>query len=364
MNVPFLDLKAQYNSIKHEIDSAITETINNCSFILGKSVEKLERDFANFCGVKYAVGVNSGTAALHLALLSLKIKEEDEVITVPNTFIATAEAISYCGAKPIFCDIEEETYNIDSTLIEEKITRNTKAIIPVHLYGNPSDMDKINRIAKKHDLFVVEDACQAHGAEYKGEKTGSLSDISAFSFFPGKNLGAYGEGGIIVTNNQELATKCRLYRTHGEYPKNIHSVIGYNYRLEGMQGAVLNVKLNYLRQWNEARREKAELYTNLLKDIVMTPKIDKNNKSVFYLYVIRHKNRDKLREFLQNKGITTGLHYKKPIHLQQSYSTLGYKRGDFPISEKVMEEIVSLPIYPELTEEQIEYVCDAIKEFE
>ena len=364
MNIPFLDLKAQYKSIKPEIDNAIKEIIDNTAFILGKSVEELEKSFAEFCNVKYAIGVNSGTAALHLALLSLGIKQGDEVITVPNTFIATAEAISHCGATPVFCDINEKTYNIDPELIEEKITNKTKTIVPVHLYGNPCDMDKINAIAEKHNLFVVEDACQAHGAEYKGKKVGSLSNISAFSFYPGKNLGAYGEGGMIITNNEELANKCRLYRAHGEHPKNTHSIIGYNYRLEGMQAAVLNVKLKHLSQWNEARREKAEIYNRLLKNIVITPKIDKNNKSVFHLYVIRHKQRDKLREFLQKKGIATGIHYEKPIHLQQAYSALGYNEGDFLIAEKVMKEIVSLPIYPELTEEQIEYVCNTIKEFE
>ncbi len=364
MNVPFLDLKAQYNSIKAEIDGAIKEIVDSCAFVLGKSVEDFEKNFAKFCNTKYAVGVNSGTAALHLALLSLGIKQGDEVITTPNTFIATAEAISHCGAKPVFCDIDEDTYNIDPDLIEEKITENTKAIIPVHLYGNPCDMDKINAIAKKHNLFVVEDSCQAHEAEYKGKKTGSLSNIAAFSFYPGKNLGAYGEGGMVVTNNEELASKCRLYRAHGEYPKNTHQVIGYNYRMEGMQGAVLNVKLKYLTQWNEARRKKAEIYSRLLKDIVITPEIGEDNKSVFHLYVVRHKNRDELREFLQKRDIATGIHYLKPIHLQKAYSHLRYKEGDFPVAEKVMKEILSLPIYPELTNERIEYVCDAIKEFE
>ncbi|MCL5018368.1 MAG: DegT/DnrJ/EryC1/StrS family aminotransferase [Candidatus Pacearchaeota archaeon] len=364
MNIPFLDLKAQYHSIKSEIDSAIQKTLENTAFVLGPEIENFEKEFAAFCGVKYAIAVNSGTAALHLALLSLGIKQGDEVITVPNTFIATAEAISHCGAIPVFCDISEETFNIDENLIESKITSRTKAIIPVHLYGNSCNMDKINEIAKKYNLFVIEDACQAHGAEYKNKRVGSLSNIAAFSFYPGKNLGCYGEGGIIVTNNSELADKCKLYRAHGENPKNTHNVIGYNYRLEGLQGAILRVKLKYLNQWNEQRRKNAEIYTKLLKDIVITPKISENNKSIFHVYSIRHKNRDKLREFLQLKGIATGIHYEKPIHFQKAYAFLNYKESDFPVAEKVTKEILSLPMYPELTESQIEYVCNSIKEFE
>lgn len=364
MKVPFLDLKAQYDSIKSEIDDAIQKTLENTSFVLGPEVQKLEEEFAKFCNTKYAVAVNSGTAALHLALLSLGIKKGDEVILPPNTFIATAEAVSHCGATPVFCDIKEETYNIDEDLIESKITEKTKAIIPVHLYGNPCNMDKINEIAKKNNLYVVEDSCQAHGAIYKDNCVGSLSDISAFSFYPGKNLGAYGEGGIIVTNNYELAEKCRLYRAHGENPKNTHNVIGYNYRLEGLQGAILRVKLKHLEQWNESRRKKAEFYNNILKDLVVTPKILSQNKSVFHLYVVRHKNRNKLREFLQMKEIATGIHYEKPIHLQKAYSFLGYKEGDFPVAEKAIKEILSLPIYPEITKPQMQYVCDSIKEFQ
>ncbi|MEK6760749.1 MAG: DegT/DnrJ/EryC1/StrS family aminotransferase [Nanoarchaeota archaeon] len=364
MKVPYLDLKAQHDSIKNEINAAIQKTMDNSSFILGPEVEALEREFAEFCESKYAVAVNSGTAALHLALMSLGIGKEDEVITAPNSFFATAEAISHCGATPVFCDINEENYNLDWRKLEEKITKKTKAIIPVHLYGNPCDMDKINEIARKHNLRVIEDACQAHGAEFFGKRVGSLSDISAFSFYPGKNLGACGEGGIIVTNNFELAEKCRLYRAHGENPKNTHKVVGYNYRLEGLQGAILRVKLRYLSSWNEQRRKNAEIYTCLLKDVVITPKIQTQNKPVFHIYAIRHRNRDKLRDFLQSKGISTGVHYEKPIHLQEAYSFLGYGESDFPVAEKITKEILSLPMYPEMTVEQIKYVCDAIKEFE
>jgi len=361
--VPFLDLKKQYFSIKQEIDDAIKKSIENTAFILGPAVEEFEKNFANFCGVKYAVGVNSGTEALHLALLSLGIGPEDEVITVPNTFIATAEAISHAGAKPIFVDVGKEDYNMNPDLIEEKINVNTKAIIPVHLFGNPCDMDRINEIAKKHNLLVIEDACQAHGAEYKGKRVGSLSDIAAFSFYPGKNLGAYGEGGIIVTNNKDLADKCRLLRAHGEYPKNIHSFVGYNYRMHGLQGAILNVKLKYLDQWNEARRKKAELYNKLLKDYVVIPKISEIKNPVFHLYVIRTQRRDELKEFLKLKSIDTGIHYLFPIHLQEAYKHLNLGEGDYPIAEKYAKEILSLPIFPELTEEQISYIAGSIKEF-
>lgn len=361
--VPFLDLKKQYYSIKPEVDKAIQNVIENTSFVLGPAVEEFEKNFADFCNVKYAIGVNSGTAALHLSLLSLGIGLGDEVITVPNTFIATAEAISHCGAKPVFVDIDEETYNINPDLIESKITDKTKAIIPVHLYGNPCDMERINRIAKRYNLFVIEDACQAHGAEYRGKKVGSLSDIAAFSFYPGKNLGAYGEGGIIVTNNEALANKCKLLRAHGEYPKSTHSIVGYNYRINGIQGAVLNVKLKHLNEWNELRRKKAELYNYFLKGILITPKINEKNKSVFHLYVIRDKERNKLAEFLKSKGIDTGIHYPRPIHLQEAYRELGLKEGDYPIAEKCMKEILSLPIFPELTEEQIRHVVNSIREF-
>ncbi len=367
MKVPFLDLKAQYDSIKPEIDKAIKEVIDNTAFVLGPSVQRFEENFAEFCNAKYAIGVNSGTAALHLALLSLGVEPEDEVITVPNTFIATAEAISHCGATPIFVDVNEYTYTMDYTKLEEKINSKTKVIIPVHLYGRPADMERVNELAKKYNIKVLEDACQAHGAEYKNERVGSLTDISAFSFYPGKNLGAYGEGGMIVTNDKELAKKCKLLRAHGEYPKNIHSIIGYNYRMDGMQGAILNVKLKYLNQWNEARKDKAKIYNKLLDGIegITLPIMydDDIYDSVFHLYVIRIKDRESLREFLQSKDIATGIHYEFPIHLQGAYKNLGLVEGDYPISEKCMSEIVSLPIFPELTEEQIEYVCESIKEW-
>ena len=367
MEVPFLDLKAQYNSIKPEIDETIKNVVDNNAFVLGPAVKEFEENFANFCNAKYAVAVNSGTAALHLSLLSIGVGPGDEVITVPNTFIATVEAISHCGATPVFVDINKYTYTMDYTKLEQKINHKTKAIIPVHLYGLPADMERINELAKKYDIKVIEDACQAHGAEYKAQRVGSLGDISAFSFYPGKNLGAYGEGGMIVTNNEELANKCRLLRAHGENPKNTHKVVGYNYRMAGMQGAILNVKLKYLNEWNELRRDKAKLYNKLLEGVkgIVLPQIgdDGTYKSVFHLYVIRTKDRDKLRDFLQSKGISSGVHYEIPIHLQEAYKELGLKEGDYPITEECMSEIISLPIFPELTEEQIKYVCESIKEF-
>lgn len=364
MKVPFVNLKAQHDSIKSEISQAIQTTLENSSFILGPLTEEFERNFASYCNSKYCVGVNSGTAALHLALLALGIKKGDEVITVPNTFFATAEAISHTGARPVFIDIEEESYNMNPELIEEKITSKTKAIIPVHLYGNPCDMDKINIIAKKHNLKVIEDSCQSHGAEYKGKKV-PISDTAVFSFYPAKNLGSLGEAGAIVTNNEEIANKCKLLRAHGENPKNIHTLVGYNYRMNGIQAAVLNVKLKYLESWNQERIEKAKFYSDLLKDSgkITIPKVSEYNKHVFHLYVIRHKERDKLREFLKQKDIDTGIHYEKPIHLQQAYFFLGYKPGSLPVAEKVMKEILSLPIYPTITSEQIIYVADSIKEF-
>ncbi len=363
VKVPFLDLRKHHDSFREEIEKAIKEVIDNSSFILGPKVEEFERNFSDFCNTKYCISVNSGTSALHLALLSCGIGKEDEVITVPNTFIATAEAISHCGAKPVFVDIKEEDYTINPQLIENSITEKTKAIIPVHLFGTPCDMDKINEIAKKHNLFVIEDACQAHGAEYNEEKTGSLSDVAAFSFYPGKNLGALGEGGAIVTNNSEIAEKCKILRAHGESPKNTHSVIGFNYRMHGIQAAILNIKLKYLEKWNELRKQKAQIYNGLLKEKVIVPKIFENHIQVFHLYVIRHKNRDELREFLKSKNIDTGIHYPIPIHLQNAYSHLGYKEGDFPVTEKVTKEIISLPIFPELTESQINHVAETIKEF-
>ena len=364
-NVPFVDLKKQYQTIKEEIDEALRSVIENANFILGPSVENFEKKFAEFCGVKYCVGVNSGTAALHLALLAAGIGVGDEVITQPNSFIATAEAVSHTGAKPVFVDINPDTYLMDVSKLEAAITSKTKAIIPVHLYGQVSPMKEILETAKKYNLFVLEDACQAHGATQDGKRVGSFGDAAAFSFYPSKNLGAYGEGGAVVTNNEELAVKIRMLRDHGSSQKYIHNFIGFNMRMEGIQGAVLGIKLQYLDEWNKKRRENAARYFELLQDVpqIKLPVILENNQSNFHLFVIRAERRDDLQKFLKDNGIATGIHYPIPIHLQEAYSTFGWKKGDFPVTEKVADEILSLPMFPEVTEEQILYVSRKIKDF-
>jgi len=364
MKVPFLDLKAQYNSIKEEIDTAISNVLENTAFVLGKYVQDFEKNFAEYVGVKHAIGVNSGTAALHVSLLALEIGKGDEVITVPNTFFATAEAISLTGATPVFVDVDESTFNMNPDLLGKAITDKTKAIIPVHLYGQPVDLDKIQEIADKHNLIVIEDAAQAIAAEFNNKKIGSFGKTACFSFYPGKNLGAYGEAGMITTNDDKLAQLSKLYRAHGEYPKNHHSVVGLNYRMTGFQGAILDVKLTYIDEWTKKRQEAAKYYDEILqhKDIIL-PQLGGNRTHVYHLYVIRVKDRDKLRDFLASKDIGTGIHYLMPIHLQEVYADLGFKEGMFPVSEKVMSEIVSLPIFPELTREQQDYVAEMIKEF-
>ncbi len=360
--IPMVNLNAQYLSIKDEIDKAIENVISSSEFILGKHVLEFEKNFAKLCDKKYAVGVNSGTTALNLALMAYGIKQGDEVITASNTFIATASAIAHTGAKPVFVDIDEKTYNIDPKKIEEKITSKTKAIIPVHLYGQPVDIDEITEIANKHNLIIIEDACQAHNSEYKHKKI-PLSETGCFSFYPGKNLGAYGEGGMVVTDNEGVANKIRLLRDHGQVEKYVHDIVGFNNRMEGIQGAILNAKLKHLDEWTEKRRSKARIYNKLLSGVVEAPfeKIDR--KHVYHLYVTRVKNREDLMSFLKDKGISTGLHYPIPIHLQKAFSYLNYDKKSFPITENVVNEILSLPIYPELKEEEIEYVCENIKKF-
>ncbi|MFH1641613.1 MAG: DegT/DnrJ/EryC1/StrS family aminotransferase [Nanoarchaeota archaeon] len=360
MEIPFIDLRKQYHSIKDEIDRAINKVLENTSFVLGAEVDSFEDNFARFCNSKYAIGVNSGTAALHLALLASNIGKGDEVITAPNSFFATAEAISLTGATPTFVDINERSYNMDPLKIEKIITDKTKAIIPVHLYGQTADMKPILEIAEKHNLKIIEDACQAHGSRYNG-KRGTLGESACFSFYPGKNLGAYGEAGAVVTNDEKIANKIKLLRAHGEAPKNTHSIVGYNYRMEGIQGAILNVKLNYLDKWNNERREHARLYNELLQGKVIIP--EEFTYHVYHLYVVRHVMRDGLRDYLSSKGIATGIHYTTPIHLQPAYKNLGYKEGSFPIVEKVTKEIISLPMFPEMTEEQINFVSENIENY-
>ncbi|MAG16026.1 erythromycin biosynthesis sensory transduction protein eryC1 [Candidatus Woesearchaeota archaeon] len=364
MQIPFVDLKTQYLNIKEEIDSEIQDVLDNTAFILGKKVEAFEENFAKLCDAKFCVGVNNGTSALRLALLALDIKPGDEVITTPSTFIATAEAISHVGATPVFVDIDEKTFTIDPNKIEEKITEKTKAIIPVHLYGQPCDMDPIMEIARKHGLKVVEDAAQAHNATYKDKKAGSIGDVNCFSFYPGKNLGAYGEAGAVCTNSEELARKIVLLRQHGELEKYNHEIIGDNCRIAAIQAAVLGVKLKHLESWTEQRRKNAQLYNELLENTELTlPFEAPYAKHVYHVYCIRAKNRDKLREYLEKNGVASGIHYPIPVHLLKAYSFMGLKEGSFPASEQAAKEIVSLPMYPELSEEQIRYVVDKVNEF-
>ena len=361
--IKFVDLKAQYDSIRDEINKAIQQVLDSTHFILGENLAEFEKEFANYCNAKYSVGLNTGTSALHLALLAKGIGKDDEVITTPNTFFATCEAISYTGATPRFVDIDEETYNMDANKLEKFITKKTKAIIPVDLYGQPADMKHILEIAKKHNLIVIEDACQAHGAEHYKKKV-PIADIGCFSFYPAKNLGAYGEGGMIVTNDKEVDEIARAYRDHGQIKRHVHNYIGYNYRLEEMQAAILRVKLRHLDKWIDMRRKNALIYNEKLKNIDVIMPVEKDyNKHVYHLYVIRVKNRQKLIEHLNSKGIQTGIHYPTPIHLQEAYKDLNYKKGSFPISEKCEDEIISLPMFPELKEEEISFVARSIKDF-
>ena len=364
MKVPFLDLKSQYETMKDEIHTAINQVIDKTAFAGGPFVEQFEKEFARFCNCAHAVGVGSGTDALWLPLLALGVGIGDEVITVPSTFIATAEAISFCGATPVFVDIEERTYNMNPRLLESAITQKTKAIIPVHLFGQPVDMDPIMEIARKHNLYVIEDACQAHGSEYKGNKAGSMGDAAAFSFYPGKNLGAYGEGGAVVTNNAEMAKTMKMFRDHGQSQKYYHGIIGWNARLDGLQGSILSAKLRHLDRWNDARRNHAHTYTKLLSgaDGVITPYEADYAKHVYHIYAIRVNDRDMLISRLAERDIFCGIHYPVPVHLQQAYSSLGLGKGSFPIAEKCAEEFVSLPMFAELTGEQVEYVAQTIKE--
>jgi dTDP-4-amino-4,6-dideoxygalactose transaminase len=363
MKVPFLDLKVQYEGIKAEINDALQQVLEKTAFAGGPFVAEFEKQFAAFCGTEQCVAVASGTDALWVALLAAGIGQGDEVITVPDTFIATAEAISFTGAKPVFVDIEEKTYNMDPAKLEAAITPKTKALIPVHLFGQPADMDPILEIARKHNLFVLEDACQAHGAEYKGRRTGSIGGAGAFSFYPGKNLGAYGEAGAVTTNNAVLADKMRMFRDHGQPKKYYHDVVGWNARMDGFQGAVLSVKLKHLDAWNDGRRRNAALYGEFLGsgNGLIAPFEADYAKHVYHIYALRVKNRDAFMDALGKKDIATGIHYPVPVHLTGAYSSLGYKMGDFPVAEKCASEFVSLPMFAELSEAQIKYACEEIK---
>jgi len=366
VKVPFIDLKIQYKQIEHEVAPMITEAMANGAFIGGEQVSCFETEFAEFCNSSYCVGVNSGTDALRFALMAVGVGPGDEVITVPNTFIATTEAISQVGAKPVFVDVYPDTCNMDISKIQDKITESTKAVIPVHLYGQSANMDPILEIAKKNNIAVIEDACQAHGAKYKNRKAGSMSAVGCFSFYPGKNLGAFGEGGAIVTQDEDIAQKIRMIRDHGQRKKYFHDLEGYNGRLDAIQAGVLRIKLKRLDDWNKARRQNAAYYNELLSEIpsVTLPTEDEFADSVYHLYVILIDDRDELQKFLDSNGIATGLHYPLPLHLQKAYAHLGCKKGDFPVTENIADRLLSLPMFPELTREQIEYVVESIKEYE
>jgi len=364
MNIPFIDLKQQYESIKEEIDNEIRKVLESVQFILGDQVEEFEQEFARFCKCKYCVGVDSGSSALELGMRALGIGLGDEVITPANSFIASSSSISFTGAQPVLVDCDPKTYNIDPQKIELAITRRTKAIMPVHLYGQPADIDNILKIAKKHKFLVIEDACQAHGARYKNKRVGSIGDIAAFSFYPSKNLGAYGDGGALVTNNKKIAESMIMMRNYGQKKKYHHVFIAWNRRLDNLQAAILRVKLKRLNCWNKLRRENAHLYNRLLKGTgVITPVEMPEVEHVYHLYVVRVKNRDELQEFLASRGVSTGIHYPIPIHLQPAYKDLGYKKGDFPVTESYSREILSLPMFPELKKTEIKYVVDSIKKF-
>ena len=359
--IPYLDLKAQYHSIKAEIDQAIQGVLESSQFVLGKEVAAFEEEFAAYSGGGQAIGLNSGTSALHLALLAGGIQPGDEVITTPFTFVATVAAIHYARAVPVFVDIDPVSFTLDPRRVEAAITPKTKAIMPVHLYGQAADMDPILEIGRRHNLLVIEDAAQAHGAEYKGRRCGSLADMACFSFYPGKNLGAYGEGGAVVTGNPEIAKTIRLLRNWGESKRYYHDLPGYNYRMEGMQGAVLRVKLRHLENWTEARRDVAAYYSEHITCFA-TPREMPYARHVFHVYAIRAAQRDAVAQGLNAAGVQTGIHYPIPIHLQKAYRDARYKEGDFPAAEAAAREVLSLPLYPEMERRQMETVCEAVHE--
>lgn len=362
--VPFVDLAAQYRAISTEITQATSKVIQEADFILGKDVRWFEEEFASFCEAKYAIGVDSGTSALELALRACDIGPGDEVITVANSFIASALAVTHAGAKPVLVDIDPGTYTMDVAAIQKAITPRTKAILPVHLYGHPADMDPILEIAQQFGLMVIEDACQAHGTRYKGRRAGSMGHAAAFSFYPGKNLGAYGDGGMIVTNDETRAKRLEMLRNYGQKEKYQHLFCGFNRRLDTLQAAILRVKLKYLEKWNAARRRNAKLYNEALAESgVVLPVEAPGAESVWHLYVIRTEQRELLKEYLVSRGISASIHYPIPIHLQPAYRELGYKRGDFPVTEAYAQRILSLPMYAELTPDQIKYIAGAVNSF-
>ncbi len=362
--IPYLDLPAQLRPLRKELDAVIARTLDNCSFCLGPDVVAFEREFAKYCGAKHALGFNSGTSALHVAMILLNIGPGDEVITTPHTFVATSWAISYVGARPVYVDIDDTTFTINPELVERAITPKTKAILPVHLYGHPADLDPLLEIGRRHNLPLVEDACQAHGAKYKGTTVGTAGVMSGFSFYPGKNLGAAGEGGALVTNSDAFATRARSLREHGSTQRYYHDEVGFNYRMEGIQGAVLGVKLPHLSDWTAGRRRVAERYHRLLADTPLQLPVEASwAESVYHLYVVRHPRREELKKHLEANKVGCALHYPLPLHLQKCYASLGYSAGAFPVAEKAARECLSLPIYPELTDAQVDRVSAVIHEF-
>ncbi len=363
MKVPFLDLKAQYQTIKDDVRRAMDQVMEQTAFAGGPFVKKFEEEFAAYCQASCCAAVGNGTDALWLALLGLGVKAGDEVITVPNTFIATAEAISLAGARPVFVDIDERTHTMDPARLEAAITPRTRAVIPVHLFGQTADMDPILAIARKHGLFVVEDACQAHGAEYKGKRAGSLGDAGCFSFYPGKNLGAYGEGGAVVTSDTALDSRMKVFRDHGQTRKYHHAVVGWNARLDGIQGAVLSVKLPRLDSWNQARGRNAGLYREKLSGAagITLPEEAAWGRHVYHLFVVRVKERDRVLAELAAQDVHCGIHYPVPLHLTEAYAFLGHRAGDFPVTERCAGEYLSLPMFAELTEEQVTRVSDLLR---
>lgn len=367
MNVPFVDLKEQYNAIRNELEPALQDVFRDTAFVLGKYVAHFEQEFAAFCGVRHAIGVNSGTDAITLTLKALGLGPGDEVITAANTFVATAEAIAHAGCTPVLVDVLPDTYSLNPSELKAKIISKTRAIIPVHLYGQPADLEAVMQIARRHSLFVIEDAAQAHGAQYRGRRVGSIGDAACFSFYPSKNLGAYGDAGAVVTNDDALALKIRQLRDHGSVRKYQHELIGYNSRLDALQAVVLSIKLKHLDQWNAMRARNAHLYSKLLSETtgVVIPQVLQDAQHVYHLYVVRLErgDRNRLQEHLKAHGIETGIHYPQPVHLTQAFARLGYREGDFPVAEQCARTILSLPMYPELRSEQIEYVAQEIRSF-
>jgi len=364
MNIPFVDFSEQYKTIKQEIDDGLHDVFEKSCFILGPQVKTFEEEFSSYCGAQYGIGVNSGTDALYLALASLHVGKGDEVILPSFTFIATALGVSYVGAKPVFVDVEDKTYNMDPRELEKVITSKTKVIIPVHLYGQSGNMDEILKIARKHNIIVMEDAAQAHGATYKQKKIGSLGKVSCFSFYPTKGLGAFGDGGMIVTSDASVNERARMLRDYGRVGRYEHKIIGFNSRLDTVQAVILSAKLKYLDEWNKMRNVMGRYYCELLKNVngVMAPLIQEDRTHTFQTFAVRIlKNRDAVAEKMKEKGVGVLIHYPIPVHLQEAYKDLGYRKGDFPVSERIADEILSLPMFPHMTKQQVEYVCDCLR---